>query len=570
MSATKTEELLGALHAGCERLVHPSVADEAARGRHGRLLGILLASPLLLASATAVLFAPVFGTTATLALIGLVFTLAWSAAAMLALGGGRTAIEPVAMMIATLALSGIVAASGGLASPALLAVLALPFEASWLVRSRRAAQFGAIAALAVLPLQAVIGAFIAGGGAGISGWHWLVPLAYAAFAVPRAVAWVAEARREPVRSDVPALEDVIDAVTLRLAPTGDVIDASPPARRIICVAPELLLGNGLSDRIHVADRVGYLCALAALRQNAGRQRIEIRLRSPADGNGPGAYRPFALEMARGDDRGETVMAVLRNNEEMAGLVASLAAAREAAESVAVARNRTLAAVSHELRTPLNAIIGFSDMLLGEMFGPFRDPRQQEYVGLIAHSGRHLLAVASSMLDVTRLESGAYATSPERFRFPDAVEASVSMLASAAGARGIEVCREVEPGLRELNADRHAVQQMLINLLFQRHQVHAGRRPGDGRRQMCRRPPGLLGERYGDRHVWRRSRHDRQAVRADSERLYETLRRRRPRPFPGQRAGVAAPWQHGNRKPARQWYDGHHQPSPGRSGRGRGR
>ena len=53
---------------------------------------------------------------------------------------------------------------------------------------------------------------------------------------------------------------------------------------------------------------------------------------------------------------------------MADLREELAATAETAKSLEIAKSRFLAAVSHELRTPLNAIIGFSDMLLHEMFG----------------------------------------------------------------------------------------------------------------------------------------------------------------------------------------------------------
>ena len=85
-------------------------------------------------------------------------------------------------------------------------------------------------------------------------------------------------------------------------------------------------------------------------------------------------------------------AIIRDNDELAGLRAALAASADAAASHEIAKSRFLAAVSHELRTPLNAIIGFSDMLLHEMFGGFKDPRQKEYVGLVRDSGQHLLAV----------------------------------------------------------------------------------------------------------------------------------------------------------------------------------
>ncbi|TIM20055.1 MAG: HAMP domain-containing histidine kinase, partial [Mesorhizobium sp.] len=118
----------------------------------------------------------------------------------------------------------------------------------------------------------------------------------------------------------------------------------------------------------------------------------------------------------------------------------------------------------ELRTPLNAIIGFSDMLLHEMFGTFKDPRQKEYVGLVKESGQHLLAVVTSILDVSRIEAGAYATEPEPFRFVEAVEMCQSMMRLQAEAKNIDLQAQIAPDAGEINADRRAVQQVLINLV----------------------------------------------------------------------------------------------------------
>jgi two-component system, cell cycle sensor histidine kinase DivJ len=230
--------------------------------------------------------------------------------------------------------------------------------------------------------------------------------------------------------------------------------------------PELLLGTGLFDRIHVGDRVGYLCALADLRDGRPGRKAEIRIRLPHAGNGMpnDNYRHFAIELNRDSGAEQTFLAILRDNEEMAELRAALAAAVDANNGIDIAKGRFLAAVSHELRTPLNAIIGFSDMLLHEMFGGFSDPRQKEYVGLVRDSGQHLLEVVNSILDVSKIEAGSYPTYPEPFRFREAVEMCRSMMSLQAQAKKVRLHAEVAAETGEILADKRAVQQMLINLV----------------------------------------------------------------------------------------------------------
>jgi cell cycle sensor histidine kinase DivJ len=252
----------------------------------------------------------------------------------------------------------------------------------------------------------------------------------------------------------------------RIAKQGDVLDASAKARSILHLAPELLIGTGLFDRIHLSDRVSYLSALADLREGAVLRKLDLRIRLPQAGAGAFAsnYRRFSLELMRADGEREFFVAVLREGDVVADLREELDEANEAAASAEIAKGRFLAAVSHELRTPLNAILGFSDMLLHEMFGPFSDPRQKEYVGLVRDSGQHLLEVVTSILDVSKIECGAYTTEPEPFRFIEAVDMCRSMMQLQAEAKAITLAAQTPSDLGEINADRRAVQQILINLV----------------------------------------------------------------------------------------------------------
>jgi PAS domain S-box-containing protein len=85
------------------------------------------------------------------------------------------------------------------------------------------------------------------------------------------------------------------------------------------------------------------------------------------------------------------------NEE---LLLALGAAREASAT----KGKFLAAMSHEFRTPLNGIIGLAELMFDSVAGPVSE-EQQEYLGDILASSRHLLHLVNDVLDMAKVESG---------------------------------------------------------------------------------------------------------------------------------------------------------------------
>ncbi|QKC84744.1 ATP-binding protein [Mesorhizobium sp. NZP2077] len=460
-------------------MVHPSILGQSGRERQRRFIGVMLAAPFFAAGAAVTLVTSGMGVAVTMAAIFAAFGLCWFIALLVAATGRMATAAPIALAMAAVALGALIVAAGGLSSPVAMLAVALPFEAWWIGASRRAALWGAISAIVAIALQPLAAAFLPFAGAQIAAWHWLVPLAWALTLMPRLSAFRDGAGVADTLDSGDRLEDLIDAVILRVARHGEVLDASAKARTLLKLPPELLSGTGLFDRVHLSDRVSYLSALADMRDGAASRRLELRIRLPQNGNGQSDkndsrhndsrlmadnYRPFLLELLRAEEQGDVFTLILRENDEMAGLREELAQANEAAAAAEVAKGRFLAAVSHELRTPLNAIIGFSDMLLHEMFGAFKDPRQKEYVGVVRDSGQHLLAVVTSILDVSRIESGAYTAEPEPFRFMEAVEMCQSMMSLQAQEKNIDLQTQIAPDAGDINADRRAVQQILINLV----------------------------------------------------------------------------------------------------------
>ena len=102
--------------------------------------------------------------------------------------------------------------------------------------------------------------------------------------------------------------------------------------------------------------------------------------------------------------------------------------RKSSELEVVSRHKSefLASMSHELRTPLNAVIGFSEVLLDRMFGEIND-RQEEYLRDIWSSGKHLLALLSEILDLSKVEAGRMEMENVTFSVREALEYGLSMI-----------------------------------------------------------------------------------------------------------------------------------------------
>ena len=127
------------------------------------------------------------------------------------------------------------------------------------------------------------------------------------------------------------------------------------------------------------------------------------------------------------------------------------------------KSEFLANMSHEFRTPLNAIIGFSEVLLEKMFGEI-NAKQQDYLGDIHSSGRHLLALINDILDLSKIEAGRMELEPSDFDVPTALQNAMTLVRERAQRHGIALSLDIDPAVGELRADERKFKQILVNLL----------------------------------------------------------------------------------------------------------
>jgi PAS domain S-box-containing protein len=144
--------------------------------------------------------------------------------------------------------------------------------------------------------------------------------------------------------------------------------------------------------------------------------------------------------------------------------ADLRRAKDEAELASRSKTEFLANMSHELRTPLNAIIGFSDILMGQIFGPLGDTRYSDYARDIRDSGLHLLNLINDVLDVSKVEFGKVELIEETVDIVAIVESCARLMRDRADTAGIRLVQELPPGLPQLQADSRRLKQILLNLL----------------------------------------------------------------------------------------------------------
>ena len=238
-----------------------------------------------------------------------------------------------------------------------------------------------------------------------------------------------------------------------------------------------LMGRGFFEHVHVADRPAFLNAIAEA--CAGGQTVNATLRLRTSGlvdRGPYTEPVFlwldmrARRCAEGQGlrgrgaRAHGAIAIFRNISEAKWRQDELESAKARAEEASLSKDHFLANMSHELRTPLNAIIGFSEILGDAELTPDDPAKQREYAAIIHQSGQHLISVVNSILDLSKIQAGAFELQPAPFALRPLIDCCCDMVQLNAAERGIAVVRACQDGLDEVIGDRRAFKQILINLL----------------------------------------------------------------------------------------------------------
>ena len=263
---------------------------------------------------------------------------------------------------------------------------------------------------------------------------------------------------------------------------GRVLFASLAAQTLFGEPAQKILGDGLFERVHVADRPAYLTALSRSLANNEAIAVEFRVRRaraihralcvgrdalPADA----ARRERRARARRHRRRSPATSPIARRRKP------SCSRTRDEAESASRAKTQFLANMSHELRTPLNAVIGFSEILNRELFGALGEARYRDYARLIHESGEHLLNVVNDILDMSKIEAGKFKIVKEPFDVAPAGQVVLRYHAAHRRAALAVADRGCGAGHARASGRQARLQADAAQRDLERHQVHRSRRLG---------------------------------------------------------------------------------------------
>ncbi len=127
------------------------------------------------------------------------------------------------------------------------------------------------------------------------------------------------------------------------------------------------------------------------------------------------------------------------------------------------KSQFLANMSHELRTPLNAILGYTELILDNIYGEVTD-KLRDVLQRVQNSGRHLLGLINDVLDLSKIEAGQFALSLSDYSIREVVHTVMASVESLAAekrlALKVTVPRDLPPG----KGDERRITQLLLNLV----------------------------------------------------------------------------------------------------------
>ncbi len=139
------------------------------------------------------------------------------------------------------------------------------------------------------------------------------------------------------------------------------------------------------------------------------------------------------------------------------------AAKEQSEQANTAKSIFLSSMSHELRTPMNAIMGFAQIMQIDREKALTQ-EQKHNLSEIMSASEHLLLLIDDILELSHLESGGFASTPEMIDVDDVVNEALPLVFHLMRRKNITLALEGDGQGLNVFADPSLLRKIIFNLL----------------------------------------------------------------------------------------------------------
>ncbi len=123
----------------------------------------------------------------------------------------------------------------------------------------------------------------------------------------------------------------------------------------------------------------------------------------------------------------------------------------------------IASISQELRQPLSSIVGYTDLLLGESVG-ILGALQRKFVERIKASTERINSLTDDMIQITTLDTELNDLNFESVDLNLVIDNAMSYTSAQVREKNISIHLDLPKKIAPIQADREALQQILIHLL----------------------------------------------------------------------------------------------------------
>ncbi|WP_148208452.1 response regulator [Solidesulfovibrio magneticus] len=234
------------------------------------------------------------------------------------------------------------------------------------------------------------------------------------------------------------------------------LSTSEGARRIYGLGDKEMTLDEAKDRPLPQYRQMLNASWTALLAHGEPYAVDFQIRRPTDGALIDIHSRATYDPAAG-----TVFGIIQDVTAAKQAEAALIAARRRADEANAAKSLFLATMSHEVRTPLNGLLGMLQVLEEAEL----TPADRDCLGAALASARHLGALVSDLLDLSRIESGRLETVQEAFSLPAVIKEACAPLAALALAKGLAWSLFLDEALPEqVTGDSQKLRRVLNNII----------------------------------------------------------------------------------------------------------